>query len=215
MTMRPKTQTIRRLLPSALIALAGCFSLSRNTPPVQHFVLGGSRPPEVRTVSPASIAVGVRRLQLASYLQTPFIVVRRGAQRITFSEFHRWGEDLGGGINRAVAEHLAARAPNAHLDVAPWPLGTRHDYLIQLQVLSFEGSAPEDPSAQQGEAHVQAMWQIIREQDGEVVGQGSTDFRRGGWSVEDYAGLVALLDAGLDALATDLATGLEKIGGEQ
>ena len=216
MTMRPSARTIRRILPSVLISLAGCFSLSRNPPPVQHYVLGGALSPANPPVArdPARVTVGVRRLQLASYLETPFIVVRRGAQRITFSELHRWGEDLGGGINRAVAGYLAVRAPFARLDVAPWPVGTHHDYLIQLHVSSFEGSAPEDSSAQQGEAHVQAAWQIIRQADGEVVGQGTTDFRKGGWSVGDYAGLVALLDAGLAALATDLATGLGNVGGE-
>jgi len=212
--MRPRTPKTRWVLPSAVIILTGCFSLGRNPPPVHYFVLGGVRQAQVRTVSRPSIAVGVRRLQLARYLETPFIAVRQGAQRITFSQYHRWGEDLGGGINRAVAGYLAARAPFAGLDVAPWPLGTNHDYLIQLDVLSFEGSAPEDPSAQQGEAHVQAMWEIIRQQDGEVVGQGTTDFRTR-WTVGDYAGLVALLDAGLDALATDVATGLAKIDGER
>ena len=216
MTMQPSARTIRRILPSLLISLAGCFSLSRNPPPVQHYVLGGAGPADVRTASrdTTDIAVGVRRLQLASFLETPFIVVRRGAQRITFSEFHRWGEDLGGGINRAVAEYLAPRAPFARLDVAPWPLGMNHDYLIELHVLSFEGMAPEDPSAQEGEAHLLATWQIIRQQDGEVVGQGTTDFRKGGWRVGDYAGLVALLDAGLAALAADLATSLGNLGGE-
>jgi uncharacterized lipoprotein YmbA len=214
MTMRPWTRTIRRILPSALIALTGCFSLSRPTPSVRHFVLGRARPPEVGAVSSASIAVGLRRLQLASYLETTFIVVRWGAQRVTFAESDRWGENLGEGINHALADYLAGRAPFARLDVAPWPIATQHDYLIQLRVLQFEGVAPEDVSAQEGEARVLATWQIIRQQDGEVVGQGTTDFRKGGWTIGDYAGLVALLDSGLDALAADLATGLEKLAAE-
>jgi uncharacterized lipoprotein YmbA len=205
------------MLPAALntltgcLSLAGCFSLSRPTPPVEHFVLGGARPPEVQTASRASIAVGVRRLQLTPYLRTPFIVVRRGAQRITFSEFHRWGEDLGEGINHTLAYYLASRVPYARLDVAPWPLATQHDYLIELRVLQFEGLAPDEGFAREGEARLLATWQIIRQEDGEVVGQGSTDFRQAGWTVGDYAALVALLDSGLDALATELATDLERL----
>jgi len=214
--MRQKARTIRRILPPVLITLAGCFSLGRNTPPLQHYVLSAARPPQDQPVSRdlARVTVGVRRLELASYLETPFIVVRRGAQRITFSEFHRWGEDLGGGIARSVAGYLAARAPFPRLDVAPWPLGAQHDYLIHVHVLRFEGMAPEASSAQEGEVHVLATWQVIRQQDGEVVGQGTTDYRKGGWRIGDYASLVALLDSGLNALAADLATALQNLGGQ-
>ena len=43
------------------------------------------------------IAVGMRRLQLAAYLESPSVVVRRGdrAQELDLSEFHRWSEPLG------------------------------------------------------------------------------------------------------------------------
>jgi uncharacterized lipoprotein YmbA len=209
--MRRNSGTIRRILPLVLISVMGCFSLSRNAPAPQHFVLGGSAPHD-ETVSrdPDRIAVGVRRLRLAPYLATPFVVVRRGANRITFSEFQRWGEDPGVGINRAVAGYLAARAPFADLDMAPWPLGTPHEYLIQLGVTQFEGVAPEALSAVEGEAHMLATWEIMG-QDGAVLARGTTDYRAPGWKIGDYGGLVALLDAGLDALASDLATRLETL----
>ena len=216
MSMRKKPSTIRRILPLVLTGLTGCFSLGRNAPTPQHFVLGGAalRGEETVSADSARVTVGVRQLQLAPYLTTPFVVVRRGSHQITFSEFHRWGEDLGGGINRAVAGYLAARSPFPRLDVAPWPLGTQHDYLIQLHVVRFEGVAPEDPLAREGEVHLAAIWEIIGQRDGALLARGTTDYRKDGWRVGDYAGLVALLDAGLEALANDLATGLEKLGGE-
>ncbi len=210
--MPRKPATIRRILPLVLISLAGCFSLARNAPTPQHFVLGGAGPRRDDTVSrdPDRITVGLRRLQLAPYLATPFVVVRRGSNQITFSEFQRWGEDLGVGINRAVAGYLAARAPFADIDMAPWPLGTPHDYLIQLSVSRFEGAAPEALSAVEGEAYMLATWEIIG-QDGAVLARGTSDYREPGWKIGDYGGLVALLDAGLDGLANDLATRLETL----
>jgi len=199
------------IVPFFLIGLAGC-SLSRNPPAEQRFVLGGAlRGPQVDTTSRklAGVSVGVRRLQLAPYLATPFILVRRGPHRITSSEFHRWGEDLDAGISRAVAGHLAARAPFRSVRVAPWPSSEKFDYLIQLHVLSFEGVAPEEQAA--GEARVLAAWEIIRQADGAVLARGTTDYREPGWRVDDYAGLVSLLDGGLSRLSQDLVASLESL----
>lgn len=208
--MQKKATTIHRILPLILISLAGCFSLGRNPPPEQHFVLGGTRPETGAAArDSAPVTVGVRRLELAPYLATPFIVVRRGPHQVTYSEFERWGEDLSGGINRTVAGYLAARAPGASVEVAPWPVRMQHDYLIQLHVLRFEGRAPV--AGLVGEAHLLATWEIIRPQDGAVAARGTTDYREGGWRVDDYSSLVALLDTGLGVLADDLAGGLEKL----
>jgi hypothetical protein len=41
-----------------------------------------------------------------------------------------------------------------------------------------------------------------------VLARGTTDRRSPGWTVGDYAGLVTLLDEGLDVLAGDLIAGI-------
>ena len=51
------------------------------------------------------------------------------------------------------------------------------------------------------------MWHL----DGAVLARGTTNYRRDGWRVEDYAGLVTLLDTGLYVLANALMTSLEKL----
>jgi len=198
----------------AVVLLAGC-SLSRGAPPEQQYVLGGGRPQE--SAAPPrdlqGLAIGVRRLQLAAYLASPSVVVRRGAraQELSLSEFHRWGEPLGEGINRAVAGYLTAGGSFRVVDVAPWPPRAKHDYLIELHVLRFEGVAPQDTAATDGEAHVLATWAIVRPRDGEVLARGTTDYRKGGWRVGDYAGLVTLLDAGVYALSADLMRSLRSL----
>lgn len=204
---------IRLILLLILFGLPGCFSLGRETPVEQHYVLGGSRLQETGAPAErlAGLAVGLRPLQLAEYLETPLIVVRQGSHQIRFSEFHRWGGDLGAGVNRAVAGYLVSRAPFRGVDVVPWPPRTQHDYLIQLHLLRFEGLAPEDPAASEGEAHLLATWEIIGQQDGEVLARGTTDYRARGWTVGDYDGLVTLLDAGLRELSGDLVAGLEEL----
>lgn len=211
--MRYPMNTMRTIVLCALAGLAGC-SLSHGDPPLRHYVLGGDRVQGSGAPHPglAGVTIGVRRLQLASYLESPAIAVRRGAQEITLSEFHRWGEPLSGGIGRAVAGRLTAGAPFRAVDVAPWPLREKYDRVIQLHVQRFEGVASAEAAASEGEARLLATWEIIRQRDGEVLARGTTDYRQGGWRVGDYAGLVVLLDAGLGVLSNDLMASLERLG---
>jgi hypothetical protein len=202
-----KTTSTALIVPLALLAFAGCFRLSRDTPPLEQYVLGGTPAANSAAPSadPAGVTVGIRRLDLAPYLATPAVVVRRGAHQIVHSEFHRWGEDPGEGITRAVAGYLAAETSIRAVDVAPWSAGARHDYLVQLHVVRFEGVAPADSGAVDGEAHMLATWEILRQEDGAILARGTTDHRASGWTVGDYAGLVTSLDRGLNGLAGEVA----------
>lgn len=203
----------RRLLGLALVpvAAAGC-SLGRSSPPLQQYVLGGgTRVESSAPANPEGLVIGVRRLDIASYLAVPAIAVRQGS-RILHSEFHRWGEDLDEGINRAVARYLAAAGPIRAVDIAPWPTRSRYDHLVQLHVARFEGVLPDGATIGGGEAHLLANWEIIRHEDGAVLARGVTDYRAPGWKTGDYAGLVTLLDEGLRTLASDLVTCMGRIG---
>ena len=211
--MRNGTRVIRLLCLCALAGSTGCVHLNRGEPSQRHFVLGGGTP-EIGATTPspeiAGVTLGVRRLELASYLSTPFMVVRRGPNQIGFSEFNRWGEPLEEGINRVVARTLVSRGFQGAA-VAPWPAGARYDFVIQLEVVRFEGVAPEEPESVEGAVHLLATWEILRQEDGAVLARGTTDHEASGWTVGDYAGLVTLLDAGVDDLSDDLAASLEKL----
>lgn len=207
-------QGIRRLLYVSLplLVLAGCFSLSRNAPAQRYYVLGAhSVTAEGVAPDSSAVAVGIRRLDLAPYLDVPFVAVRRGANRITFSEFHRWGEDLSSGISRALVAYLGGRTPSRIVDAAPWPLRAHHDVLVQVHILRFEGVAADEAAAVQGQAHMLATWEILRPADGVVLARGTTERRTDGWNVDDHDGLVALLDRGLTALADDVAAALDTL----
>lgn len=212
-TTRVMTQTVRLVGLCALVTVAGCFTLARPTPPLEEYVLGaGPRPGAAAPTRDAGgVTIGLRRLDLAPYLSTNAIVVRRGS-RIVTSGFHRWGEEPAAGIMRAVAVSLSAAPAVLAVDVAPWQVQAPHDYLVQLHVSQLEGVAAEDSTAREGEAHVMASWEIIRSQDGALVARGETDRRETGWRVGDYRGLVARIDKGLTGLATDLAACLDRLG---
>jgi uncharacterized protein len=197
--------------------LGGCFSLSRTEPPMRHYVLGGSIP-TATTAPPAAltgVTVGIRRARIAGYLGSPYIAVRHGAHQVTYSEFHRWGEPLDGGLNRTVAGYLDIRPEIGGVDVAPWPGQASYDYLLQLHLERFEGRAPaEEPTGQsvgEGEVHVLVTWEILRQQGGGILARGVTEYREPGWTVGDYASLVRALDAGVGALAGDVAASLANL----
>lgn len=203
--MRHGTKAIRWLFLAALLGPGGCFSLGRTTPPRSYYVLGGD---SLRTDAPkspevAALTVGVRRLKLASYLASPFIAVRTGPSQIDFSQGTRWGEPLEAGIARVVARDLVARGFRDAV-VVPWPVQARYDYVIQIDVVRLEGVALGEAGSGDGGAHLMATWQILGQKDGAVLARGTTEYRREGWRVGDYAALVALLNDGLDVLAADL-----------
>ena len=193
--------------------MAGCFTLARPTPPLEEYVLGAG--PRPVAAAPArdtgGVTIGLRRLDLAPYLSTTAIVVRRGS-RIVTSAFRRWGEEPGAGIMRAVAASLDAAPAILAVDVAPWPVQTQHDYLVQLHVSQLEGVAAEDSTAKEGEVHVMASWEIIRSQDGALVARGETDRSEAGWKAGDYRGLVTRMDKGLTGLGSDLAACFVRLG---
>jgi uncharacterized protein len=204
---------MKTLLMVLLVSLTGCFSLGRDEPLKQHYVLGESRLHETGATAArlAGLVIGLRQAHVADYLESPLIVVRQGPNEVRFAEFSRWGEELGGGVIRAVAVYLAARAPLDGIDIVPWPPRSQHDFLIQLHLLRFEGLAPEGPIATEGEAHLLARWEILNPGDGAVLARGTTDFRVPGWKVGDFAGLVTLLDQGLQELSGDLVAGVERL----
>lgn len=206
-------KTTMAIIPMAL-AMGACFSLGRDTPPLEQYVLGGTPAAAEGVLSPdpAGITVGLRRLDLTPYLASPAIVVRRGANQMLVSEYHRWGEDPVAGINRAFAGYLAAAVPVRAVDVAPWPVRSQHDFVLQLHVSRFEGVTPDDALAVQGEAHLLASWELHRPQDGAVVARGGTVYRAGGWRVGDYPALVTLLDEGLMRMAHDIVACMARVG---
>lgn len=212
--MRIHTVVTRALILAALLPQAACFKLSRESPPTQHFVLSsavpiaGSLPTATAAATAAgamaSQTLGLRRLDVAPYLAVPGIVVRRGLNEVVVSEFHRWGEHLDDGINRVVAENLSGVPPVQSVDVAPWRIGARHTFVVQLHVSRFEGVA--DSAAVQGRIHMMASWDIISPRTGVVLVRGTSDDRGRAWRVGDYAGLVVGLDAALQRLANDIRT---------
>jgi uncharacterized lipoprotein YmbA len=201
---------LRSLALLPMVAVVGCFGLSRNAPPVAHYVLSGARTPIAASTSDASgLHIGLRRLELAPYLTNPAIVMRRGAHGIETSAFHRWGEELSEGINHTIAAYLQNQPPVLHVYIAPWPTRARHDYLVQLRVSRFEGVV--GGTAGVAEAHIISSWDIIRPDGGTLLVRGTTEYRGGAFRAGDYDALVGELNVGLRQVAEDVRACLARV----
>lgn len=207
------TGTTLLLIGSLALVAGGCFKLARTSPPVERYVLGGAQLTRADSTPGTAngLAIGLRRLDLAPYLSTLAIVVRRADNEIVTTGFHRWAESPSAGLNRAVSGYLALAQGIRSVDVAPWPVRSEHDYIVQLHVLRFEGVTTAT-GAGEGSAQFLARWEIIHPSDGALAARGATDFRASDWAIDDYAGLVTRLDRGLVELAQDLVACLGRLG---
>jgi uncharacterized lipoprotein YmbA len=203
-------------LAMASVATSGCFRLARTSPPVERYVLGGIRAAPLAQADhsvdadTASLSIGLRRIDLAPYLSTLAIVVRRADNEIITTGFHRWAESPSAGLNRAVSGYVAATPGIRSVDVAPWHVRTVQDYIIEVHVVRLEGVMAD---TKRGEAHLMARWEIIHPDGGVLLARGVTDHRAQGWVVDDYAGLVSRLDEGLVVLARDVTACLMRVRG--
>lgn len=201
-----------------LSILAGCVNLKPRVNTTRFYVLGGvatlvqpQQATDQQATQQPKLRIGIRRLRLAKYLDSPFIVFRLGPNEVRFSEQHRWGEDIRHSINRTVAQFLANRPAIQKVDVVPWASDSKHDFIIQLQVLRFEGVADEFPRVQIPEregsldVHLLANWQILDPRTNEMLREGVTDVLLEGKLTENiYSGAVSGLNKALDKLSEDL-----------
>lgn len=214
--------SVRTLLPlvvlAALLAAPGCIRLGSKETPPRYYVLGGDRVDEAAG-SGDGLVIGLRALRLASYLKTSFLVVRTGEHEVRHVASHRWSEDLDRGINRSVAGYLTATPTVRYVEVVPWPSPQAHDYVLQLQVLRFEGQAPtaaalasaEEGVTVDGTVRVHATWEVLGPGADIVLARGATTIDDVAWTVGDYPALVALLDEGLTAVTADVVAALETL----
>lgn len=199
------------------IVFSGCLNLEPTENPTRYYVLGG----DWEESEPASVglSVGLRRLELAEYLESSKIVVREAPHEVRFMEYHRWAEDLNRSINRAVAGYLWSQPLVRHVDVVPWSSQVQHDYHIQLQVVRFEGVSPDDSDAVAGDvgvgngvAHLLIIWEILDPLTGDALASGTSEYREDGWDGNDFYDLARMLDAGLRALSSEIMDRLATFG---
>ena len=193
------------LLP--LLAFTGCSSLlpQPHSDPTRFYVLGTEATRSA--VQPDAPVVHLREVELASYLRTRPMIVRRGENEIEFREFALWGEPLEQGLARVLREELLARGAasavlTSSIRRAQETESASRD--LSVRVLACEGGAG-------GSVAFRAVWELkAAGAKAGPVAQGdyrATDLR---WDGKSEASLAAQLSQAVAGLAGEIAAALVK-----
>jgi uncharacterized protein len=181
--------------------LAGCSLLPEaKSDPTRFYVLSTATT-EARVAPPASApALHLRPIEVASYLNSRPLIVRRGNNEIEFREFARWGEALELGIARVLREELLARgAVSTVLPASARRTPGERDLNLSVRVLACEGAA-------NGAVEFRAVWELAP-----ASGTGGTtasgDYRAANlrWDGKSEASLAAQLSQAVSGLAAEIS----------
>jgi uncharacterized lipoprotein YmbA len=191
----------------AAFALNGCALLRPHADPTRFYVLTVPGTPLKPAVGGEfkRWRVGLRLVEVPSYLRTKFMVVRTGSNEIHFADFDRWAEPLEQGISRVLKETLGSAqnvqsvALNSHGDASL-------DYEVTIQILACHGMrVPTGKSS----IRFAATWEV------QAVGTNSIEIKRGSftadaadWDGNNYSQLATQLSAAVAVAGKTLAADL-------
>jgi len=191
----------------AAFALNGCALLRPHADPTRFYVLTVPGTPLKPAVGGEfkRWRVGLRLVEVPSYLRTKFMVVRTGSNEIHFADFDRWAEPLEQGISRVLKETLGSAqnvqsvALNSHGDASL-------DYEVTIQILACHGMrVPTGKSS----IRFAATWEV------QAVGTNSIEIKRGSftadaadWDGNNYSQLATQLSAAVATAGKTLAADL-------
>jgi uncharacterized lipoprotein YmbA len=193
----------------ALALLVLLFVGCRSTPsPTAFYTLTSVTKMEQGSQSPASkgdLAVGIGPVQIPEYLDRPQIVTRTAPDRLTLSEFNRWGGSLRQDFPRVVAENVAALLGTDRVLAYPW--GDRLDpgYRVALDVQRFDGEL--------GGAVVLKVTWIVTGREGKAPIAVRNSMIEESVSGKDYDALVAAQSRAVAVLSREIADEVRKLAG--
>ena len=186
-----------------VLSFAACTKAS---PDLRYYVLVAS--PEMSpSVAHAGIAardgprVGLLPVGLPAYLQRSQMVMREENRvGIRMDDYHRWGEDLGRGINRVLGAVLTSKLEDIRGNAQPLHSGLPVDVRLQLDIRRFEGRVGDV-------AVIETLW-TVQKNDKTVHGGHFIGQREAG---ADVAALVEAQSALLWDLGVEIAAGLRTL----
>jgi len=190
------------------LLFAGCggFIPPPQPDPTHYYILTGPLPASSDAAVTGHLRLGLKSIDLASYLRTPDLIVRQGTNELVLQDYARWGEPLEAGISRILRERLRAAPGVERVYTQPFPLDADRDYDVAISVLRCEGG----PAAGHGRAAQFAATIEITTAgaDARVVARRTFVASPASWDGSDFAQLAALLSADVDALGQEIVAAL-------
>jgi uncharacterized protein len=204
------SSTLAALLVFAgCLAAGGCDGLNSLIPPPQadptrYFVLAATPAPAAAV--PGKIRVGLKSVELASYLKTHAMVVRSGSNEIIIEDFQRWAEPLGDGIARVLRARLLADPALGSVSLQPFAFDTERDYDVAVDVIHCEGATDSDGRSF---ARFAAVIEISTAgSNPRVVQRRVFAAPATAWNGRDFGQLAGLLSGDVDQLGREIVLAL-------
>ena len=94
-------------------------------------------------------------VRITGKLDRPQIVTGAGGNEIRLSDYAEWGDSLGAGFARVLAENLAYLLNTENVAIFPWLQAIQTDYQVTVDVTDFIGTPG-------GDVMLRAWWTIFR-----------------------------------------------------
>lgn len=147
------------LLPAGLLfLLTGCLGPAQSSP-TRFYVLTSIYSNQVKPARVAdlkNVAIGVGPVRVSGKMDRPQIVTSTGDNEIRLSEFSDWGDSLGSGFSRVLAENLSYLLNTANVSIFPWLQAIQTDYQVTVDLTDFIGTRG-------GDITLRAWWTIFGE----------------------------------------------------
>jgi uncharacterized lipoprotein YmbA len=209
MTFRRFSPLVLLLSVSGLLLLAGCNVI----PPVQpdttrFYVLSGAGVVAGSEQSPetATLRIGLRPVEIASYLRRGSMVVRSGNNEVAFADQARWAESLEQEIGGLLRQRLQAAPTVARVFVPPFPVEPARDFDVSVRVLRCEGARENGGRAV---ARFAAVIEISTAGDvPQIVSRKTYVAPEAAWDGADFGRLAALLVDAVTGLSQEVVSSL-------
>jgi uncharacterized protein len=205
MTMPSKAKLI--LLGYCLIA-AGCSVLSPRPDRSRFYILtplseaGPTVAREASTSPDQQLTIGVGPIDFPGYLRRLAVVKRVTPNQIDLSAERRWAEPLDKNFTRVLSENLATELHTQQIEKYPWPLNTKVDYGVEIDVQRFETTSD-------GQSQLVARWLIRQGQSRNILYASET---RASTPVgADEAGESSALSSDLATLSKEIASRITEL----
>ena len=189
-----------------VLMIAGCRS---STPPVEFYTLASLPGMEMESHEQSAvrdITIGIGPVQLPQFLNRPQIVIRSGPNKLTVSEFHRWGGYFDQDFLRVLAQDISILLPNSRVVEFPWEDRADPDYRIEFNVHQFDGQPGNF-------VLLNATW-TIKERKGTKALYARRSIIKQPVPGNDYEALVSAHSQALAALSREIAAAIKNISKE-
>jgi uncharacterized lipoprotein YmbA len=191
-----------------ILGLSGCSLVpAPKSDPTRYYVLTGSASETTdERAATGALVLGLKRVEIAPYLNGKDMVVREGGNEITYQAFARWAEPLTTSINRALVGSLAQSDKVARVYAQPFPFDVARDFDVSVRVQRCEGERKQG-----GEtiASFSAMVEVTEAKEGgAVVLRKMFVAPEGVWNGRDFGQLARALNDAVQALGADVTGSL-------